>query len=133
MEVRRGNVKDVLDVAQLALVLWPDHSLHAMALNVLESIQGKDAAYFLAILNHEVIGLAYVRLRQGESYLEGLFLKEDYRCREYLMQLIRACEQWANEKGTKTLISGLNVGMQEGNSMYRYVHLEWGLYDRPLV
>ena len=61
MEVRRGNVKDVLDVAQLALVLWPDHSLHAMALNASQSIQGTDAAFFLAILNHEVIGLAYVR------------------------------------------------------------------------
>ena len=139
MEVRQGNLKDVLDVARLAIVLWPEHSLHAMALEILESIQGKYAAYFLAVLNHEIIGLAYVKLRQetsdggsGESlvHLEGLFLKEEYRQQEHLMKLITACEEWAGIQENKKLKSEFNWRIPGEKPTYRYTRLNDGVYGR---
>ena len=59
MNIKQANLNDVLDVARLALVLWPHHSMHAMALKISETIQENKGAYFLALDKNETIGRHY--------------------------------------------------------------------------
>ena len=88
MNIKQANLNDVLDVARLALVLWPHHSMHAMALKISETIQENKGAYFLALDKNETIGFAQVNLRHDYvegthsspvGYLEGIFVVENYR------------------------------------------------------
>ena len=88
MNIKQANLNDVLDVARLALVLWPHHSMHAMALKISETIQENKGAYFLALDKNETIGFAQVNLRHDYvegthsspvGYLEGIFDDENYR------------------------------------------------------
>ena len=48
MNIKQANLNDVLDVARLALVLWPHHSMHAMALKNFRNNQENKGAYFFS-------------------------------------------------------------------------------------
>ena len=41
MNIRQATEADVLEVARLALMLWPEHSMHAIALEIYETINSK--------------------------------------------------------------------------------------------
>lgn len=59
-------------------------------------------------MKSKVIGFAHCQLRydyvEGTksspvSYLEGIFIEEDYRRYGYANKLIKSCESWLKEKG----------------------------------
>ena len=68
----------------------------------------------LAMENGQPIGFAQCSLRhdyvEGTSsspvgYLEGIFVREEYRRRGYGTELLRACEAWAANRGCREFAS----------------------------
>ena len=103
MNIRQATEADVLEVARLALMLWPEHSMHAIALEIYETINSKQGAFFLAYDEEvkEAVGFSQVSLRNDYvegtkntpvGYLEGLFVLEGYRLRGIGQELLRQCE-----------------------------------------
>ncbi|MDE7164996.1 MAG: GNAT family N-acetyltransferase [Clostridiales bacterium] len=73
-----------------------------------ESIDKKDTIFFLNYSEDIPVGFAQCKLRydyvEGTKtspvgYLEGIFVKQEYRKKGYAKELIAECEQWAKEHG----------------------------------
>lgn len=133
MKVKQASLDEVLEVARLALVLWPHHSMHAIALEISEMIQHQQGAYFLAYDENETIGFAQINLRHDYvegtkstpvGYLEGIFVVESHRQQGVAKQLLVACENWAIEQGCEELASDCELSNEESLNFHRCVGFE---------
>lgn len=107
MIIRRATAEDSAALAKLAAQMWNDtlQSLTAMFNDLAAS---EDAACFLAEVEGIPAGFAQCQLRHDYvegtetspvGYLEGIFVDAPFRRQGLARALLRACEQWAREKG----------------------------------
>ncbi len=105
--VRRACENDVNAAAKLAALLWEGHTADALAEEFSALIESPDAAIFLQYVGGEPVGFAQCQLRHDYvegtqsspvGYLEGIFVKEEFRKRGFARELLSACEQWAKER-----------------------------------
>lgn len=134
--LKKATLQEAKEAAQLALLLWPDHTLEEFIQEMNDFISQPDVAIFLAYHDNEAIGFAQCQLRydyvEGTStspvgYLEGLYVKEAYRKQGIARSLVQACENWAKEKGcqefasdceldnVESLATHLSLGFTEAN------------------
>ncbi|QDQ03252.1 GNAT family N-acetyltransferase [Lysinibacillus fusiformis] len=106
--IKQASKEDAQTAAQLALLLWPNHTLTEFIEGMTLHTTSENTAIFLAYQGLEAVGFAQCQLRtdyvEGTNsnpvgYLEGLFVKEDYRRYGLAKQLVTTCEQWAKMKG----------------------------------
>ena len=130
--VRKATKEDVLLIADLMAALWPHHTAAEMAEELTIAMEDVGTAFFVA----GKIGFSQCTLRHDyvegtESspvgYLEGIYVAESGRKQGIARELVRACENWAKEKGcrefasdcelsnTQSLNFHLNVGFEEVN------------------
>ena len=130
--VRKATKEDVLLIADLMAALWPHHTAAEMAEELTIAMEDDETAFFVA----GKIGFSQCTLRHDyvegtESspvgYLEGIYVAESGRKQGIARELVRACENWAKEKGcrefasdcelsnTQSLNFHLNVGFEEVN------------------
>ncbi|SRR5690625_1056858 len=112
--IKEATVKDINEVVKMALLLWHDHTYEEFKEEMTEVITDPKAKIYLCYVNNEPIGFAYCQLRydyvEGTSsspvgYLEGLYVKEAFRNQGAGRKLVRACENWAKEKGCREFAS----------------------------
>ena len=105
--IRKANIEDAAAISRLACQLWPDNEPLEMEAEFALLLSKPDAAVFLAE-EGETIGFAQCQLRRDYvegtdsspvGYLEGIFVREEYRRRGIARGLLRACEDWAGEQG----------------------------------
>ena len=134
--IKRAEISNAAAVAELALLLWPEHTLEELTGEFEELISQDEAACFLAYAGDTAAGFAQCQLRHDYvegtdsspvGYLEGIFVREDYRHQGYAKKLLSACEAWAREQGctefasdceltnTDSLKFHLSVGFKEVN------------------
>ncbi|MFJ7737397.1 aminoglycoside 6'-N-acetyltransferase [Lysinibacillus sp. NPDC097287] len=132
--IKQAVQEDTQIAAQLALLLWPNHTLSEFAEEMAEFIASESAAIFLAFQGTEAVGFAQCQLRtdyvEGTNsspvgYLEGLFVKEGYRQHGFAKQLVTSCEQWAKTKGCKEFASDCELDNTESLA----VHLKLGFSE----
>ena len=91
--IKIATLQEIKVVANLALLLWPDHTLEEMEQDMNHAIVNNHSIIFLAYHNNEAIGFVQCQLRyddvEGTSsnpvgYLEGLFVKEDFENKDLL-------------------------------------------------
>ena len=125
--LKQASHFDAVDVASLALLLWPDHTLEEFISEMEKLIVSPDAAIFLAFAGEEAIGFAHCQLRQDYvegtdttpvGYLEGLYVKESYRKQGYAKLLIAHAEQWARNKGCQEFASDCELDNEESLAMH---------------
>ena len=114
MRIERVTAATLEDWVGLRLALWPgsqtEHRAEAEA-----ALQNPDAAAFLVRDdNGMAIGFADATLRRDYvngcitspvGFLEGLYVKEDWRRRGVARALIQAVEAWTRAKGCSELAS----------------------------
>lgn len=112
--VKRAGIEDMQALAQLAVLLWPGHSTEELKEEFTEIYSGGNAQFFLCCDGDTPIGFAQCQLRfdyvEGTDsspvgYLEGIFVKENYRRRGCARALLAACETWAREAGCREFAS----------------------------
>ena len=134
--IRQANQEDSFMVAQLAAQLWTSQTTEVFKEVFDVLLDRSDAAVFLCLAEDKPVGFAQCQLRydyvEGTEtspvgYLEGVFVKEEYRNQGYAAKLLVACEQWAKDKGctefasdcelenTQSLAFHLRCGFQEAN------------------
>jgi aminoglycoside 6'-N-acetyltransferase I len=118
MEIVKATDNDVKAITKLALLLWPDNVENELTSEFSELILEQRAIIFLAKVENVAIGFAQCQLRMDyvegtESspvgYLEGIFVKEEYRKIGVAKQLLSACEKWAKSKGCKEFASDVEL------------------------
>ena len=109
-------------VTELALQLWEGHTAEELAPEFTKLIREADCAVFLAEQAGKYVGFAQCQLRRDYvegtetspvGYLEGIFIKEQYRHHGYAKELLTACEAWVLSKGCREFASDCeldNVG-----------------------
>lgn len=117
------------EFAHLVQLLWPHCS----------KAEATEASYqtilhggmFVAKMHNEPIGFAHAMLRhdyvEGTSsspvgYLEGIFVKAEFRQQGIASQLLQACENWAKSKGCTELASDAELT----NTQSQAFHLSIG-------
>lgn len=132
--IRKANIKDAAAISRLACQLWPDHPPEDMEEEFRELLSGPDAAVFLAEGEGQAIGFAQCQLRRDYvegtdsspvGYLEGIFVREEYRRRGIAKELLRACEDWAGEQGCAEFASDCEL---ENYESFRF-HLALGFLE----
>ena len=93
-----------------------------------------DSNVFLAYQNDEAIGFAQCQLRydyvEGTSsspvgYLEGLFVKKEFRKQGFAKKLVVDCENWSKEKGCREFASDCELENEQSLAM----HLKLGFVE----
>ena len=134
--------ENIKSVAKLALMLWPSHTLEDLIHEFEQIIEDKNSYVLLVLDEGESIGFAQCSLRfdyvEGTDsspvgYLEGIFVKEEYRSKGVGKELLNHCEKWAKMKGATEFASDceitnldslrfhLNIGFKEANRIICFV------------
>ncbi|GKV68658.1 N-acetyltransferase [Sporosarcina sp. NCCP-2716] len=132
--IRKATLQDANEVAELALLLWPDHTGEELREEMEQILTQSDAAIFLALHDGQPVGFAQCQLRhdyvEGTSsspvgYLEGLFVKEKFREQGIAKKLITMCEKWAKHKGCQEFASDCELDNEGSLAM----HLKLGFQE----
>ena len=134
--IKQAIIDDSYQLASLAVMLWPHNELKSLEKDFLEYISENKGAIFLAFKNEVPIGFAQASLRHDYvegtksspvGYMEGIFVKEDFRKIGIARNLLESCESWARKKGCSEFASDceltniesldfhLNLGFEEAN------------------
>ena len=112
--VRKAILADAATIANLAIKMWTSTTVDVLTEEFLDSLVGLDSATYLYIINNTPIGFAQCQLRRDYvegtetspvGYLEGVYVEPGYRKLGYGKALIKACEDWAREKGCSEFAS----------------------------
>ena len=55
------------------------------------------------------------------GYLEGIYIQEKYRLKGYARELVKACEEWAKNKGCSEFASDCELTNKESYSFHKKV------------
>lgn len=106
--IKRAEAADARAVAELALLLWPEHTREDLEQEMREVIADDNAVLFLYYAQDTPVGFAQGQLRQDYvegtdsspvGYLEGIYVRDGYKRRGIASALLDACEKWAAERG----------------------------------
>ena len=116
--VRIARNKDSRVLAEMAIQMWDSHTVDELEAEFVETLNDKQSAFFIKYINDLPVGFAQCGLRTDyvegtESspvgYLEGIFVKEEYRKNGYAKELLSACEIWAKEIGCSEFASDCEI------------------------
>lgn len=94
--IRQAVIEDFKTVAELAILLWPDNEINNLEEGMKKDILSNKWAVFIYSDENLPVGFAQCSLRNDyvegtESspvgYLEGIFVKEEYRIRGIAKEL----------------------------------------------
>ena len=116
--IRKAGVENLEEVAHLAILMWTENTVQDLIDEFTDIISKGDAQFFLKYNEGIPVGFAQCGLRydyvEGTEtspvgYLEGIFIKEEYRQKGYAKELLSECEKWAKEKGCKEFASDCEI------------------------
>lgn len=131
--IKKANKEELHTLMQLAVLLWPDHTLDELEDEFLEYIEKEDASFYIAYKDDISVGFAQCQLRydyvEGSSsspvgYLEGIFIKEEYRNQGYASRLLKECENWAKTLGCEEFASDCELSNQDSLAFHLTVGFE---------
>ena len=120
--ILRANIKDSRVLAEMAVQMWSSHTVDELEAGFVEVLNNENVALFIKTSDDLPVGFAQCGLRtdyvEGTNtspvgYLEGIFVKADYRKNGYAKELLSACEKWAKDMGCTEFASDCeldNVG-----------------------
>lgn len=132
--IKKAEIKDSEAVAGLEIQMWKTHQMEELKREFEELISKNDSVVFLKFDNNVAIGFAQCGLRHDyvegtESspvgYLEGIFIKEEYRKKGLAKELMEVCERWAKEQGCREFASDCELN----NDISLKFHLKMGFEE----
>lgn len=130
----KAEMKDISTVANLAVQMWEDNTVEDLIQEFTELLSKGRAQFFLKYENDIPVGFAQCQLRSDYvegtetspvGYLEGIFVREDYRHQGYAKELLAACEAWAREQGAGEFASDCEL---DNAGSYRF-HMAVGFTE----
>ena len=121
LQIERAVKADVRVVAELAILMWEEHTVEELAEELKEVIDSTEGVVFLAKVDGQAAGFAQCQIRHdyvegtGSSpvgYLEGIFVNEAFRKQGVAKELLSACEAWAREQGCTEFASDCELTNQ---------------------
>lgn len=138
MIIRKAIKSDISAIAEMAVLMWSNNSIDDLINGFENIVDTNNGVIFIADEKGKLIGFAQCQLRydyvEGADsspvgYLEGIFVKKEYRNNGYAKLLLQECEKWAILKGCfefasdcelnndNSLSFHLNAGFTEANRL----------------
>lgn len=126
--VKRAEEKDIAAIANLAAMMWSNHSVEELNNEFSDLFMKEEAQFFLKYENDIPVGFAQCQLRHDYvegtetspvGYLEGIFVKEGFRHKGYAGALLAECENWAKSKGCKEFASDCELDNDDSLQFHR--------------
>lgn len=101
-----GNDSRIL--AEMAAQMWNRHTADDLEADIADLLNSGNTVFFIKYTNNIPAGFAQCSLRtdyvEGAGstpvgYLEGIFVKKEYRNKGYAKELLFYCEKWAKDIG----------------------------------
>lgn len=117
--IKRVTKDDVKVFTQLAVLLWDTHEFSDLENELTEVVKSDNSCCLIEYDNENPIGFAQCQLRHDYvegtdsspvGYLEGIFVKEEYRHKGIAKELLNECEKWAKDKGCIEFASDCELG-----------------------
>lgn len=130
----RAVIENIEAIANLAVLMWTENTVQDLVDEFTDLVSKEDAQLFLKYYQDIPVGFAQCQLRydyvEGTDtspvgYLEGIFIKEEYRHKGYARELLSECEKWAKEKGCKEFASDCEI---DNNSSFGF-HMAMGFEE----
>lgn len=127
-EICKATREELSHLADLALLLWPHHTYEEFMQEFSLLLEKEDAVFFLARIGDTSIGFAQCQLRrdyvEGTSssptgYLEGIYVKPEFRGAGAAGRLLKACEDWSRCKGCTEFASDCELTNQKSYLFHR--------------
>ncbi|MFA5576143.1 MAG: aminoglycoside 6'-N-acetyltransferase [Tissierellaceae bacterium] len=108
MIISEATYENLKDVTQLANILWANYAIEELESILKETIEDEKGVIFIVVEKEKLAGFAQCGLRydyvEGTNsspvgYLEGIFIKEEFRKKGYAKKLLKCCEKWSAKKG----------------------------------
>ena len=137
MRVYMANNGNLQTVAALAARLWQHHTEDELTAEF-QDMTARGGAVFLAEEDGVAAGFSQCQLRhdyvEGTNsspvgYLEGIYVREEYRRRGVAAALLNACENWAKEQGCLEFASDCEID----NADSLFFHLRLGFTEANRV
>ena len=132
--IKKAGIDDSKTVAELAVLLWPNHEINDLEKEMIDYIIVENAAVFIYFDEAVPVGFAQCGLRNDYvegtdsspvGYLEGIFVKAEYRGRGIGKELLSQCEEWAKTKGCSEFASDCELNNMESLKF----HLQLGFEE----
>ena len=132
MLIKRAVKNDIGILAELAGLMWKDSTSDELKEEFSELV--KRCVFFIVFEDNEAVGFAQCQLRcdyvEGTDsspvgYLEGIFVREEYRGGGYAKNLLKQCEKWSSENGCKEFASDCELN----NNISLEFHLREGFTE----
>lgn len=116
--VKPAEVNDLDVLANLAALLWQNHSVEDLFQEFSRILSNGESQFFLKYEKDMPVGFAQCQLRHDYvegtettpvGYLEGIFVKEGYRNKGYAKELLAECEAWAKRNGCYEFASDCEI------------------------
>lgn len=112
--IKTATHADCKALAEMAVQIWNKSSIAELEYDFSKIIDNKSYALFIKFSDNLPIGFAQCSLRNDYvegthsspvGYLEGIFVKEEYRNKGYGKELLLSCEKWAKDIGCNEFAS----------------------------
>lgn len=132
--IYKAKKEDSFAIAGLAVLMWDGHTVEEHAKEFEKIINNEESAVFLLFLDNQAIGFAQCQLRHDYvegtdsspvGYLEGIFVKQEYRKQGFAKELLKQCEAWAKKQGCSEFASDCELE----NDISLKFHLKMGFAE----
>lgn len=116
--IKKAEMCDVERLANLAVLMWKRHTVQDLIDEFSKIMLKGNSQFFLKYEQDIPVGFAQCQLRNDYvegtdtspvGYLEGVFVKEDYRHKGYAKELLSNCEKWAKMMGCVEFASDCEI------------------------
>ncbi|MCQ2010293.1 MAG: aminoglycoside 6'-N-acetyltransferase [Sporolactobacillus sp.] len=134
MEIFKGTMNQLDALVDLELELWPHDTRDQLLEKTQEQLHSADHVFYMIKQERSFIAFIHTSIRKGyveraaaspTGYIEGIYVKPDFRRKGVAQNLVEAAELWAKAKGCKQIGSDTELSNQPGYSF----HIEAGFHE----
>lgn len=128
ISIKAAALEDIQKVADLAIFMWKSHTMEELKQEFYDYISKEKGVVFLAIEDEYAVGFAQCGLRydyvEGTesspvAYLEGIFVKEEYRKRGLAREMLEVCQKWAKEQKCSEFASDCELDNEDSLKFHK--------------
>lgn len=130
MELTHEHISEsnVIQVAELALQLWPESTFRELLDDFKAMIGDEQSFVFLVIIDNDPVGFAHISMRSDYvegaeklpvAYLEGIYVVPKQQKKGIGQYMLTLAEDWATAQGCSQLASDVEIDNLNSQSFHQ--------------